>query len=459
VASVEGVAQEVYEENDTSAYKKKRVTQPDGSVAYRVIRPVWQRMLTDLRAGAIDAVVVADLDRLARDPRDLEDAIEVVEHYRRPIVGLTGGFDLLTDNGKFAARILVAMANKSSADTARRVARKALELQQTGMPAGGPRPFGWNEDKRTLHPVESEILRTAIDRLLDGVPVNAIVTEWNRAGLTGTRGKPWQVGSLQQVFRNPRLCGWRGRTVWETNPETGQTSEFVEVVHGPDGEPVVGVWEPLISPERWQKVVAVVGARKQTARGSNARKYLLSGIVRCGECNRPMHGMACNTSFVYLCPGSVAGCGKVARNGPKVDAYITAALINKMELELADAPAAVEEAWPREAELADVQERIEELNGAYRAKMISGDRYFPQIKHFEGEERRLLASRARHVARVETVKATPANIRAEWSGYTLPHRRAILEDYLHAVIVNKCPRKGSRFDPDLLDPQWKTPGV
>ncbi|MBL7548655.1 recombinase family protein [Frankia sp. AgB1.9] len=458
VTSVGGVVCEpIYEENDTSAYKKKRIVQPDGSWVYRVIRPVWQRMLADLRAGVIDAVIVADLDRLARDPRDLEDAIEIVEHHRRPIVGLTGGFDLLTDGGKFTARILVAMANKSSADTARRVRRWHLDMQQTGKITGGPRPFGWNDDRRTLHPIESEILTKCVGRLLDGVPLTAIVTEWNRDGITGTRGKAWQLTQAKQMLRNPRLCGWRGRTVYETDPETGEQCTFVEVVHGPDGTPVIGEWEPILTPEKWERVVAVIGARPdgKRSRGQNARKYLLTGIVRCGECNRPMMGTASPYGHHYLCPASTYGCGKVARNGPKTDKYITAALINKVELELADAPPAVDEAWPKEAELADVRTRIEELNAAYRAKQISGDRYFPQIKHFEDEERGLLANRARHTARVETVKAAPANIRAEWDSYTLPHRRAIIEDYLHAVIVAKSPRRGAPFDPDLLDPQWK----
>jgi len=111
VGSVGGIVEKVYSENDTSAYKKKRLRLPDGTVVWRVVRPLWQQMLADLRSGVIEGVVVYDLDRLARDPRDLEDAIEIVEHHRRPVVGLTGGFDLLTDNGRFAARILVASAN------------------------------------------------------------------------------------------------------------------------------------------------------------------------------------------------------------------------------------------------------------------------------------------------------------------------------------------------------------
>lgn len=156
IESAGGIVGPVYDENDTGAYKKKRIRLADGTVIYRVIRPLWQKLLEDLRSGTVGAAIVYDLDRLARDPRDLEDAIEIVEHYRRPIIGVTGSFDLVTDNGRFAARIIVAQANKASADTARRVARKHVQQQQEGVPTGGRRPFGWKADKRTLEPVEAE---------------------------------------------------------------------------------------------------------------------------------------------------------------------------------------------------------------------------------------------------------------------------------------------------------------
>ncbi|MFF2509967.1 hypothetical protein [Streptomyces sp. NPDC058086] len=87
---------------------------------------------------------------MTRDPRHLEDAIETVEHYRRPIIDIMGTLDLLPDNGRAMARVVVAMANKQSADTARR---------DLGIPVGGTRPFGWQEDKRTLNPTEADLER------------------------------------------------------------------------------------------------------------------------------------------------------------------------------------------------------------------------------------------------------------------------------------------------------------
>jgi len=456
VTSVGGVVGKLYTENDTSAYKKRKIRRADGSCVWRVVRPLWEQMLADLRAGVIDGVVVADLDRLARDPRDLEDAIEIVEHYHRPVIGLTGGFDLMTDNGRFAARILVAAANKASADTARRVRRKHLELQSEGATGAGPRPFGWNDDHRTLHPVEAPIVRQVCADVAAGIPLDAIVRDLNARGITGTRGAPWYVSTIKPYLRNPRLCGWRGRIIHEPDPTSGQTCIYNAVVRDADGQPVTGQWEPLITPAQWETVTGIIGWRKQPGRGHNARRYLLSGITRCGECGRRLLGMPRpDRGFAYRCNPQNLGCSKIVRDGVNVDRYVVAAVIAKIELELTETATRVETEWARAAELADVQERISALNQHYRARTISSDRYFAQLQHFETEERELLGERRAHAAQAQAVRDQPANIRAEWDTYPLSRRRAIIEDSVHAIIVKKARYKGSRFDPDLIVIEWK----
>ncbi|MGW2540314.1 recombinase family protein [Kitasatospora sp. NPDC001574] len=147
-----------YREPDTSAWKRRRVKLPDGTYIHRVIRPVLDSALENLKARRapngerLDGLIVVDLDRLTRDPRHLEDCIDVVERYGIPIIDISGSLDLLTDNGRAMARVITAMNNKASADTARRVRRKHKALQKSGIPAGGPRPFGWQEDRRTRDP-------------------------------------------------------------------------------------------------------------------------------------------------------------------------------------------------------------------------------------------------------------------------------------------------------------------
>jgi DNA invertase Pin-like site-specific DNA recombinase len=76
---------------------------------------------------------------------------------------VTGNIDLRTSNGRALARVLVAVANKSSEDTARRVARARLQVAQEGNGSrftGSRRRFGYREDG-SLNEGEAALIRDA----------------------------------------------------------------------------------------------------------------------------------------------------------------------------------------------------------------------------------------------------------------------------------------------------------
>ena len=53
-----------------------------------VKRPAYERMVSDYEAGLLDAIVCYDLDRLTRQPRELEDWIDRAE--QRGLLIITG---------------------------------------------------------------------------------------------------------------------------------------------------------------------------------------------------------------------------------------------------------------------------------------------------------------------------------------------------------------------------------
>ncbi|MGR8009301.1 recombinase family protein [Streptomyces hypolithicus] len=79
----------VYEDNDVSAFKRN------------VVRDEFELMLNDLRSGLIDGVVSYDLDRLARQPRDLERLIEIFDDRPRlEFATVTNDVNLGTADGR-----------------------------------------------------------------------------------------------------------------------------------------------------------------------------------------------------------------------------------------------------------------------------------------------------------------------------------------------------------------------
>src|SRR6266542_2810991 len=162
---------ERYVDADISAYSGTR-------------RPEHLRMLDEIAAGLIAAVVVYHADRLQRHPRELEDFLDLCQRMGTKRATVSGDLDLSTHEGQLMARITGAVARKESDDKSRRIRRKHEELAAAGrVSGGGTRPYGYESDKRTIRPDEAEVIRECAARVLAGDSLRGICTDLNRAGV------------------------------------------------------------------------------------------------------------------------------------------------------------------------------------------------------------------------------------------------------------------------------------
>ena len=154
-----------------------------------MVRPEWEKILTALRRGECNALMVPDIDRATRDPRTLEDLIDAVELYGLYVASLTGNIDLTTDAGISAARGLVNQRNQESRNTSRRVIDGQRHAAMKGGNHGGKnRPFGWRKDRIHLSKREAEHIRREIPRILAGVRPITLAREWNERGIPTVNG-------------------------------------------------------------------------------------------------------------------------------------------------------------------------------------------------------------------------------------------------------------------------------
>lgn len=449
-----------YVENDTGAYKKRRVTITDhyGETreAYRVVRPVWAAALRALRAGTINALMVWDLDRLARDPYDLEDAIEAVEYFGATILSATASeIDLTTESGRMAARILVIMANKASADTARRVRRAHLGAAREGTPVGGNRPFGFQADKITHEPVEAALIQQAAKDLIAGVSLNTITRAWQDAGVATVRGKPWRPQTIRQMLKGPRLAGWRVHQGQVAHDKHGQPVRL----RCPDtGNPV----EPILDQDTFDRVQQLLSRpeRRRRIPRRGARHYLLTGLVRCGRCNGPMYGHQYGSHqgtdgpearYYYVCRGASDDKHIVSISGHGTDHAITAAALARLADETFDA---TPPPFTGDDRLAEVREKITELMAAFTAGQLSAAIVFPQVEQLEQERDRLAGERDTFIhatAGPSIAQVTPA----EWEALDVARRRAILEQLFDAIMIKPAAQRQNKLDLDRIVPVWK----
>ncbi|MDJ0340784.1 recombinase family protein [Streptomyces sp. H10-C2] len=483
----------IYEENDTSAYKRRRITLPDGRSVWRVIRPEFRQMLKDYEDGVIDGLIVYDLDRLARQPRDLEDLIDLVDHCKRPVIGVTGSLDLMTENGKAMARVLMAMANKSSADTARRVARERLQRAQDGRSKASRRAFGWKEDRVTVEPAEAAALKWAILRFTAGDSWSGIVKKLQDGDVLPPGGTKWYLGSLKNMMLSPKVAGiatYNGVLRQLAAPaqadqeggEEGRTaapSPKDRAVRDARGQYVKGPAQPVVTVEQWEALIDEYERRREGRdfTAHNTRRYLLSGLLRCGRpredgtlCNKTLVGITTHRDgremVVYKCPGRVnGGCGGTQRLMAKVDELIEDLLFLHLQTNRpdddADQAPEPESNDPAAAELEDVRNRLDLMRTGMRDGTVTTETFFAVVPGLETREKKLTADLARsrrsQAARSRQLR-TVEEVRAEWDAptTTTAGHRALLGQYLSAVIVHPARHMGrGGFDHASIEPVWK----
>ncbi|MFI9809591.1 recombinase family protein [Streptomyces sp. NPDC052301] len=437
-------AVKVYEDNDVSAFKRN------------VVRDEFELMLKDLRAGLIDGIVAYDLDRLARQPRDLERLIEIFdERPRLEFATVTNDINVGTPDGRTMARIMVAFANKSSHDASRRITRKHLELAQQGKDSGGPAPYGWRKADRTkVDPEAAKAIREAQREILAGVRIGTIRTRWQEQGLGNPRAGTKRMAHhhVEHILTSPRLVGYR--------------TYHGEILYGIDGQPVMGEWEPINTLEEWEAVCAAVAERKQKHPGKSlARKYLLSGIARCGLCKTKIRGQvnprwkpeSKAARFTYQCSVVNGGCGKVGRTGEPVDRLIAQLVLEEQRARASVTGVPVDQRWPKETELEQVNDDIAQLVEAERTKQITVATLLQLLPAKERARDELKLERARFYKEQKQAEAKgeTANLTAEeFFGLPIERQQEIVLHSLSAVIIHPAGRGSRKFDPSLIEPVW-----
>jgi DNA invertase Pin-like site-specific DNA recombinase len=287
-----------YMDNDTSATSRKP-------------RPAYERMLTDIRNGAIGAVVVWDLDRLYRKPRELEDLIDLAEVGQVALATVTGDVDLGTDNGRTYARIKAAIAR---GETERKVARMKRRYEQDAQRGvshnGAARAFGYAPDE-TLDPVRSGAVRKAYAGILVGRSLYGIADEWNAQGFTSARGKAWTQTGVRAVLLNPRNAGLRAHN-----------GEIV----GP------AVWPAIVDRDTFDAVTAILTSPNRRVGGARGRKYLLSGLAVCGKCEKRL-GSAMPSKRGQEPRYHCKHCHGVARKIASVDKFVLDVVAERLSRE------------------------------------------------------------------------------------------------------------------------------
>lgn len=245
-------------------------------------RPALKRLLAEVAAGKVDAIVVYKVDRLSRSLLDFSRIMETLDARGCSFVSVTQQFNTTHSMGRLTLNILLSFAQFEREIISERTRDKMSAARRKGKWVGGGLILGYDLDREArrlvINPEEAERVRDIFGLYIEIKSLLGTAAELNRRGWprkvwTGKTGKVVGGG----VWNKPNLLGFLSNVTYIGKVEY-------------DGQIYSGEHEAIIDDVTWAKAQAILrrNARDKGATARNQHGALLRGVLHCGSCGCAM---------------------------------------------------------------------------------------------------------------------------------------------------------------------------
>jgi DNA invertase Pin-like site-specific DNA recombinase len=380
-------------------------------------RPGYESLRDAIARGEVGHVWCVEQSRLER--QEIGWFLLAAELAEAGIDEVHTNRDGIVRVGDDAAGIKAVLAAGEVRRLKRRV-NDALDARASqGLPTGAAHVgYRWVHGGIVPIPEVADALRWAAGRVLAGWSCSAIAREFDHRGIPTARGGRWTHDNVKGALTAPTVAGMR--------KHRGQV-----IGHGN--------WEPILDETTWRQLCAQLIDQAPGHRPN--RKYLLSGLVRCGKCGHGLlggmnhaHGRA---EPSYWCHLSRGGCGRIAIKAVPLEEYVVGEFLAALDTPKFRAAVAEDDYEPRRAELAAELEAIEGQHVELAMRWANGDLPAPAWD----QARRALDKRKERAQReladvpVPLVYIEPTTIRRGWDEMTVDEKRTALGVLIERVVI------------------------
>ncbi len=245
-------------------------------------RPALARLLEDVSANRIDAVVVYKLDRISRSILGFAKIIDHLKQHDCAFIAVSQQLDTSTPEGRLHLNMLLTFAEYERELISVRTRDKVVAARKRGKFTGGPPPLGYDTApegaKLVVNRDEAVRVRAIFDLYLTTESLTATLAEmaerrwtskaWTTRRGTHRKGAPFQKGSLRRLLTNPVYIG--------------------KVAYA--GDIYDGEHDGIVDPEIWERTQRILKSNGSNGGRGVRNRYgaLLKGILRCAPCDAAM---------------------------------------------------------------------------------------------------------------------------------------------------------------------------
>src|SRR5262249_52206501 len=245
-------------------------------------RPALARLLANIEAGRIDAVIVYKVDRFSRSLLDFAKMMELFERHQVAFVSVTQQFHTGTSMGRLILNVLLSFAQFEREIIAERTRDKIGAARKKGKWSGGMPRLGYDVDpqlkKLVVNEKEAALVRAIFQLYLEHQALRPVVQELERRGWVNKRwvsrrggprgGRPFTKPRLYELLTNVLYAG---KVKHKNEVHEGEHPAIVDMA----------VWEQVQAHLREH-------GRGGAAVARNHSGALLKGLLHCVPCGSAM---------------------------------------------------------------------------------------------------------------------------------------------------------------------------
>ncbi len=273
----------------------------DGYSAKDTRRPAYQKMLQDLKKKKIDLILVADLSRLSRNIYDFCTLMDDLEKYGAQFLSIKEQFDSTTPAGKMMIYNMINLAQFEREQISERVSLGVHARAMRGLMNGARPILGYDKSKDkpgqyVVNEDEAKDVRKifnyylecgSLSKTLKMIETDAIQTKKLENSKSESSSK-WSCQTIHYLLSSAAYIGLLEVNKKNKSKDQSKLKPFKQY------KQVKASWPKIVSEEKFWQVQELLKsaqlAQRERLDNSEFRNYLLSGILRCGECGTPLVG-------------------------------------------------------------------------------------------------------------------------------------------------------------------------
>jgi DNA invertase Pin-like site-specific DNA recombinase len=182
----------------------------DTAPAYRRRRPAYEQLLTDIKAGRVDAVVVLSMERLWRSRTQRAADIELFQRHGVSLLTVRGpDVDLSTATGRLVFSVISELGVFELEQMQERQARAMLRRVESGAPPTGQRCYAYDRSGWQVVEAEAAVVRDVFEQFNAGASLSGLAAQLNQRGIPNRNGKPWTHNAVRVLLGNERYSARR----------------------------------------------------------------------------------------------------------------------------------------------------------------------------------------------------------------------------------------------------------